>query len=97
MATVALTTKAAPRAPTTRALLACGAVAGPLFTVAWLLEGATRADYDPLRHPVSSLAFSELGWTQRATFGWCWPGARQPDRSNTHSLCDGSRYQSRRR
>jgi hypothetical protein len=61
-------TAPAPRSQTTRALLACGAVAGPLFTLAWLLEGATRADYNPLRHPISSLAFGELGWTQRATF-----------------------------
>jgi Protein of unknown function (DUF998) len=54
--------------PRTTALLACGAVAGPLFTLAWLVEGATRADYDPLRHPVSSLAIGELGWIQRTTF-----------------------------
>ena len=56
------------RDPPTRALIACGAVAGPLFTVAWVLEGATRANYDPLRHPVSALAFGEFGWMQRATF-----------------------------
>ena len=37
----------------TKALLACGAVAGPLFTVAWIVTGATRANYDPLRHPIS--------------------------------------------
>ena len=58
----------APGTLRARLLLACGAVAGPLFTLAWLLEGATRADYDPLRHPVSSLAIGELGWIQRATF-----------------------------
>lgn len=51
-----------------RALLAAGALAGPVFTLAWLLEGATRAHYDPLRHPVSSLAIGELGWTQTAAF-----------------------------
>ena len=38
------------------------------FTLAWLLQGMTRADYDPARHPVSSLAIGELGWIQRATF-----------------------------
>ncbi|MGC8836920.1 MAG: DUF998 domain-containing protein [Anaerolineae bacterium] len=53
---------------TARALLAAGALAGPVFTLAWLLEGATRADYDPLRHPVSSLAIGEWGWTQSAAF-----------------------------
>jgi hypothetical protein len=52
----------------TKTLLACGVIAGPLFVVAFLVEGATRAYYDPLRHPVSSLAFGDPGWTQRANF-----------------------------
>ena len=52
----------------TRTLLACGAISGPLFVVAFLVEGATRADYDPLRHPVSSLALGDYGWTQTANF-----------------------------
>lgn len=52
---------------TTR-LLACGVVAGPLFVAMFLVAGATRAYYSPLRHPVSSLAFGELGWVQRASF-----------------------------
>lgn len=51
-----------------RALLACGAVAGPLFVAAFLIEGATRAGYDPMRHPVSSLALGEYGWTQTVNF-----------------------------
>lgn len=51
-----------------RALLTCGAVAGPLFVVAFLVEGATRAGYDPLRHPVSSLSIGPSGWTQMANF-----------------------------
>jgi hypothetical protein len=51
-----------------RALFVCGAVAGPLFVIAFLVEGATRADYDPLRHPVSSLALGPFGWTQTANF-----------------------------
>jgi hypothetical protein len=58
----------APGTTRTRVLLACGAVAGPLFTAAWILEGATRAHYNPLRHPVSSLELSDLGWTQQANF-----------------------------
>jgi uncharacterized protein DUF998 len=49
-------------------LLLSGAIAGPLFTVAWIVEGATRANYDPLRHPISSLSIGDLGWTQTATF-----------------------------
>jgi hypothetical protein len=52
----------------TKTLLLCGMIAGPLFTLAWLVEGATRANYHPLRHPVSSLALGDLGWTQIANF-----------------------------
>jgi hypothetical protein len=51
-----------------RALYACGAAAGPGFVAAFLVEGATRPDYDPLRHPVSSLALGPFGWTQTASF-----------------------------
>jgi hypothetical membrane protein len=53
---------------TARGLLACGAIAGPLFVVVFLVLGATRAGYDPLRHPVSSLEIGDLGWTQRLNF-----------------------------
>jgi len=59
---------AAPRTVTTTVLLACGVIAGPLFTLAWAVEGATRAPYNPLRHPVSSLELGEFGWTQRVNF-----------------------------
>lgn len=52
----------------TKALLACGVVAGPLFIAAFLAEGATRADYNPFRHPVSSLALGNYGWMQVANF-----------------------------
>ena len=52
----------------TKTLLECGVVAGPLFVFAFLVEGATQADYDPLRHPVSSLALGPWGWTQIANF-----------------------------
>jgi hypothetical membrane protein len=52
----------------TKALLACGAIAGPLFVVSFLVQGATRANYNPLRHPVSALSLGELGWTQATTF-----------------------------
>lgn len=53
---------------TTKALLICGALAGPLFTLAWIVEGAARANYNPLRHPISSLSIGEAGWTQSTTF-----------------------------
>lgn len=49
-------------------LVNCGLAAGPLFVAAFLIEGATRAGYQPLRHPVSSLALGEYGWTQTANF-----------------------------
>jgi len=60
-----------------RALFVGGVIAGLRFVVAFLLEGATRPDYDPLRHPVSSLALGPFGWTQTATSSppacsrWC--------------------------
>ena len=57
----------------TRRLLAAGAVAGPVFVTTFLVEGATRADYDPLRHPVSSLALGPGRWVQVANF--CATGA----------------------
>jgi hypothetical protein len=52
----------------TKALLVCGIVAGPLFTVAWIVEGATSVNYDPMRHPISSLSIGDSGWMQIATF-----------------------------
>jgi hypothetical protein len=55
--------------PLTRALLGCGVVAGPAFVTVFLIEGAVRKDYNPLRHPVSSLALGRRGWVQVANFG----------------------------
>ena len=52
----------------TRLLLICGALAGPLFTVIWFITGLTRANYDPMRHPISALALGESGWIQVANF-----------------------------
>jgi uncharacterized protein DUF998 len=49
-------------------LLAAGALAGIVFVTAFLIEGATRADYDALRQPVSSLSIGRDGWTQRLNF-----------------------------
>ena len=53
---------------TTVRLVRCGIVAGPLFVAAFLVEGATRPGYNPLRHPVSSLALGDSGWTQVVNF-----------------------------
>lgn len=54
--------------PIPRKLLACGLIAGPLFLGTLLVLGATREGYDPLRHPGSSLALGDLGWTQVVNF-----------------------------
>jgi hypothetical membrane protein len=51
-----------------RLLLVSGAIGPLLFVVAFLIEGATRPDYSPLRHPISSLSIGELGWMQVANF-----------------------------
>jgi Protein of unknown function (DUF998) len=52
----------------TRRLLRCGVAAGPIFVAAFLLEGAVRDGYRPLRHPVSSLALGPRGWIQAGNF-----------------------------
>jgi hypothetical protein len=52
----------------TRRLLRCGVVAAPAFVTAFLLEGAVRDGYRPLRHPVSSLGLGSRGWIQAANF-----------------------------
>ncbi|NGO40947.1 DUF998 domain-containing protein [Streptomyces ureilyticus] len=49
-------------------LLACGVLAGPLFTATYLLAGATRADYKSLRHPISSLTLGHARWAQTVNF-----------------------------
>ena len=52
----------------TKALLACGAIGGPAFVIVFLIEGATRINYSPLRQPVSSLSMGDFGWIQIANF-----------------------------
>ena len=51
-----------------RALLRCGLWAGPVFAATFLVEGAARDGYQPLRLPVSSLALGPRGWVQTANF-----------------------------
>ena len=51
-----------------RGLLRCGMWAGPVFAATFLAEGAVRHGYQPLHHPVSSLALGPRGWTQTANF-----------------------------
>lgn len=52
----------------TRRLLRCGVAAGPVFVTVFLLEGAVRDGYRPLRHPVSSLALGPRGCIQVTNF-----------------------------
>ncbi|MEU0880127.1 DUF998 domain-containing protein [Lentzea sp. NPDC005914] len=44
----------------------CGVIAGPLFVLTFLVNGALVAGYSPLRHPVSSLQLAS--WVQSANF-----------------------------
>jgi hypothetical protein len=60
--------------PTTRRRtiqLACGIAAGPFLLGVVLLDGATRAGFDPIRHGVSQLTLGERGWSARLAFIAC--------------------------
>ena len=52
----------------TRLLLVCGVIGPLLFIIVFLIEGATRADYNPFRYPISSLSIGAMGWTQATNF-----------------------------
>ncbi len=54
--------------PSTKTLLACGAVAGPVFMVVALVQGFLRAGFDFADHPLSLLSLGDLGWIQIANF-----------------------------
>src|SRR5262245_54913750 len=51
-----------------RAQLWAGAIAPIAFVVVFLVEGAMRPDYDPIRHFVSLLALTDRGWIQITNF-----------------------------
>jgi len=55
----------------TATLLACGAIAGPLFLVVVFVQAFTRAGFDITRHPPSLLSLGEGGWIQVANFVGC--------------------------
>ncbi len=67
-------TRTAAAAPTTavtartRALLASGALAAPLFIVTVVAQEVTRAGFDPKKHPLSLLSTGDLGWIQITNF-----------------------------
>jgi hypothetical protein len=54
--------------PAVKGLLRCSTAAGPLFASVFLIEGVRRTDYNPLRHPVSSLSLGPRGSVQVANF-----------------------------
>lgn len=70
MTRVIATTDLASRAETstTGALLTCGAVAGPLFIFAALVQAFTRPGFELARHPLSLLSVGDLGWIQITNF-----------------------------
>ena len=53
-------------APVTRALLACGVVAGPLYVLVSVTEAVTRDGFDLARHQWSLLSNGDLGWVHVA-------------------------------
>lgn len=53
------------------AALAAGFVGCVLFVTTFLVDGATRAGYRPLYHPVSALARGSRGWLQTGNFIAC--------------------------
>lgn len=71
--TSATTAAGGPRARTqstrgTRALLACGVTAGPLFCAVALAQAVTRSGFDTRVHPLSLLSLGPLGWIQITNF-----------------------------
>ncbi len=52
----------------TRALLTCGVVAGPLYLAVGLAQAFTRDGFDLRKHPFSMLSLGEGGWIQIANF-----------------------------
>jgi len=58
----------APSTTLTRAFLACGVVAGPLFVLVALLQVLFRDGFDLSRHPLSLLSLGEWGWIQISNF-----------------------------
>ncbi len=50
----------------TRALLACGVVAGPVYVVVTLAQALTRDGFDLTRHRFTLLTTGDLGWIHQA-------------------------------
>lgn len=52
----------------TRALLAWGVVAGPVFVAVAAAQVLIRTGFDPARHPLSLLSLGDAGWVQITNF-----------------------------
>ncbi len=52
----------------TRALLACGVAAGPIYVVLALIQMLIREGFDMRRHALSLMSNGDLGWIQIANF-----------------------------
>jgi hypothetical protein len=57
-----MSTTASNHGKATKALLACGVAAGPLYVVVGAIEAFTREGFDPTRHDLSLLANGKWGW-----------------------------------
>jgi len=53
---------------TTRTLLTCGVLGGPLFIIVVVAQEYTREGFDPKQHALSQLSLGDLGWLQIANF-----------------------------
>ncbi|MGW1892364.1 DUF998 domain-containing protein [Streptomyces sp. NPDC002004] len=62
------TGRSASASLTTRALLACGAAAGPLFLSVGVIEGLTRGGFNFTRNAISQLSLGPMGWIQVINF-----------------------------
>jgi hypothetical protein len=60
--------RATDEAATTKTLLACGTVAGPLFIVVGFAAALTRTGFELSKHPLSLLSVGDLGCIQIANF-----------------------------
>jgi uncharacterized membrane protein YhaH (DUF805 family) len=63
-----ITTAPGAAVGSTRTLLTCGVVAGPLYIVVVVLQMLTRDGFDISRHPASMLSNGDLGWIQITNF-----------------------------
>jgi hypothetical protein len=53
---------------TTRVLLTCGLISGPLYLLVGFAQALTREGFDMRRHPLSMLSNGDLGWIQVLNF-----------------------------